>query len=251
VNGVQDTLTWRKGFVNPTLYCTVCSATEGTHCFVRLGLDKYNRPIMYACPARSASADGPETVRHIVSEMEHAFREEGARDNWVWIGDMRGISLWSSGFSVSLGKEFVSVRTTACCFLFYSFPIYDRHCSVDACRMHHVFHRRNVVPSVAYLAFHSLFPPADIHTILPGASRRDANCGSPQFSGLGVHGSETLYGSRHCAQKRASEGEGDRSSGAVPCIFRGTGTVVNNSNDNRAQGWKPSSPPLWCTRTRA
>lgn len=109
---MQETLEWRREYMKPELHCALCVRDDKHHCFVRLGADRYGRPIMYVCPARSLNSDGPITMRHIVSELEAAFRDAapGSADTWVWFADMRGFSIWGSGFSASLGQEFVRVR---------------------------------------------------------------------------------------------------------------------------------------------
>lgn len=126
----------------------LCATDDKHHCFVPIGVDRFNRPVMYVCPARSLSADGPETMRHVVAEMEAVHAAGWAAvaatvppgdagtaaaaaaaaapasptpttptgtgslaETWVWIMDLRGFSVFGSGFSLSLGKSFVNIFT--------------------------------------------------------------------------------------------------------------------------------------------
>lgn len=54
---LRETLDWRDETVNSrSLACLLCQrAGARAHCFDCVGVDGFNRPVLYGCPARSAS----------------------------------------------------------------------------------------------------------------------------------------------------------------------------------------------------
>lgn len=66
-------------------------------------------PTHWLCVACHSHA---ETIRHIVAEFEAQFGgpdAASAADNWLWIVDLRGFSIFGSNI-LGLGREFVNVR---------------------------------------------------------------------------------------------------------------------------------------------
>jgi len=110
---LEATLAWRKSYITPSLHCVACEKDPRNHNFVRVGVDRFRRPIVYFCPTRCLDSDPASTQSHTVSEMEVCFAAQGLADNWVFIMDMRGFGVFG-GYSKAAIKEIISVSTLAC-----------------------------------------------------------------------------------------------------------------------------------------
>ncbi len=54
LKGILATAAWRQDTVPKPLGCSVCSQERTNHCFELVGHDKFDRPIIYGCPARAS-----------------------------------------------------------------------------------------------------------------------------------------------------------------------------------------------------
>lgn len=106
---LEATIAWRKTFIHPKLHCDACVEDSQSHCFLRLGHDRWSRPIVYFCPGRNKTTDKEMTARHTISEMEAAFAKAGSAENWVFIMDLRGFSVFGS--ATQSAKEMAGVRS--------------------------------------------------------------------------------------------------------------------------------------------
>lgn len=93
---LEATIAWRKTFIHPKLHCEACVEDSQSHCFLRLGHDRWARPIVYFCPGRNKCTDSDMMARHTISEMEAAFAKADSAENWVFIMDLRGFSVFGS-----------------------------------------------------------------------------------------------------------------------------------------------------------
>ena len=111
VANIEQTIAWRKATVTPALRCHHCVTDPKTHCFVRLGRDRWQRPIVYFAPSRCTSSDPVPTIMHAAAEMEVAFCAPGVAPQWVFILDLRGVGLFG-GYSKSALKDLIAIFTT-------------------------------------------------------------------------------------------------------------------------------------------
>ena len=105
------TLAWREDNVPRVLRCAPCEADATTHCIVPLGWDAAQRPVVWGCPARGRSLDGPTTVAHVTYALEHVFAHERSAEQWVWCVDFNGFGL-RDVLNVQIGLGFASVLPT-------------------------------------------------------------------------------------------------------------------------------------------
>lgn len=110
VANLEATVAWRRATVTPALRCTACAADANTHCFVRVGRDRWSRPVVYFAPSRCTSSDAAPTIAHAAAEMEVAFCAPGSAPQWVFILDLRGVGLFG-GYSKTSLKELINVFT--------------------------------------------------------------------------------------------------------------------------------------------
>lgn len=61
---LEKTVAWRRTVLHPRLSCAPCVADSRAHCFVRLGKDRWNRPIVYFAPARCRDTVAAPTIAH-------------------------------------------------------------------------------------------------------------------------------------------------------------------------------------------
>lgn len=111
VANLEETVAWRRTTVTPALRCGACATDPKTHCFVRLGRDRWQRPIVYFAPSRCTSSDPIPTIMHAAAEMEVAFCAPGVAPQWVFILDLRGVGLFG-GYSKSALKDLIAIFTT-------------------------------------------------------------------------------------------------------------------------------------------
>jgi len=107
---LEATVAWRRATVGPALRCAPCAADPRTHCFVRVGSDRWRRPVVYFAPSRCTSSDLAPTIAHAAAEMEVAFCAPGAAPQWVFVLDLRGVGLFG-GYSKSALKDLIAVFT--------------------------------------------------------------------------------------------------------------------------------------------
>lgn len=107
---LEATVAWRKTFIHPKLHCEACVDDSQSHCFMRLGHDRWARPIVYFCPGRNKCTDSDMMSRHTISEMEAAFAKADSAENWVFIMDLRGFSVFGS--ATQSAKDMAGVRLT-------------------------------------------------------------------------------------------------------------------------------------------
>ena len=74
---------WRKSNVHKPYRCEPCESDPCTHCIVPIGWSTARHPIVWGCPARGKSGDGPSAVAHIVAALEHVFSLPESADQWV------------------------------------------------------------------------------------------------------------------------------------------------------------------------
>lgn len=111
---LADTLAWRRAHLPPGTprACAECDDAPGTHCIVPLGRAAGGQPIVWGCPARGRSSDGPSTVAHVVAALEHVFSLAESAPTWVrgvWVGVGVGFG-WGAGQSGCLGRGYVTTR---------------------------------------------------------------------------------------------------------------------------------------------
>lgn len=73
--------------------CTFCREDRGSHCFFPIGLDKYNRPVVYACQPRARMNGLGDAIPHMAYALENCFKLPGAAGQWVWIVDFNGFGM--------------------------------------------------------------------------------------------------------------------------------------------------------------
>lgn len=110
MENLERTVAWRRATVHPRLHCGACAAEPRTHCFVRIGTDRWRRPIVYFCPSRCTSSETAATQQHATAEMEVAFKAPGVASNWVFILDLRGFGLFG-GYSKAAAKDMIDTFT--------------------------------------------------------------------------------------------------------------------------------------------
>lgn len=107
---LEQTVAWRRATLTPRLSCARCAADASAHCFVRVGLDNWRRPIVYFSPARCRETDATATIAHAAAEMEVAFAAPDCAPQWVFVLDLRGVGLFS-GYDKGVLRQLIDVFT--------------------------------------------------------------------------------------------------------------------------------------------
>ena len=105
---LRKTLAWRRDNVRHPLRCLQCEDDASTHCVVPLGYTSGRHPIVYGCPAKGRSVEGPPTVQHVINTLEHLFSLPDTAETWVWCVDFSGFG-YRDVMNVQIGLGFASV----------------------------------------------------------------------------------------------------------------------------------------------
>ena len=112
-SAMTATLAWRASIgvdeVPPSQRrCETCLAVPGSHCIVPIGRTRGGHPVVWGCPARGRSSDGPSTVAHIIATLEHVLSQPLSAAQWCWTVDFSHFS-WREATQVSIALGFARV----------------------------------------------------------------------------------------------------------------------------------------------
>ena len=102
---------WRNKVIRRPMSCDACVATSGrAHCFIPLGLDAHQRPVIYASQPRALDTPPEVQMHHVVHTVEHALTTPGAHYQWVWVVDFNGFG-FSHAMAVRAATSVMSAFT--------------------------------------------------------------------------------------------------------------------------------------------